>query len=443
MNEAIAKAVDEIARESRTRRHPRLPARRARDPRGGRDAAQAPPEGRRDPAALLAPVRRGAGPRLRAGLAPPHRARDQRGGDLAHRARHPLRDRHGARARQALQSPAEDRPAAHRADFAGGGASSARDAAGAWRAAWPSASTPRRISRPAPTSPRPRSCGPRSPRVILRMAALELGEIAAFPFLEPPTPRQIEDGYRSLFELGAIDDEARPHAARAASSRSCRVDPRIGRMLARRARVQLPVRDGDPRRGALDPGSARPAPGQARRNPTAPTRNSATSPPISCSSSTCGSSSTRPSATRSPTASSGDLPRAFPLVRAHARVARPRRAAARDGRGARRSARTRRTPPTSRCTARSSPGLISNVGLKAQEGDHYNAPRGIPVRHLAGFGPEEEPAALGDGGRAAGDDARLRPQRRARRARSGSRRRRRTSSRARTPSRTGTGRAAR
>src|SRR5476649_2273345 len=32
--------------------------------------------------------------------------------------------------------------------------------------------------------------------VILRMASLELGPIAEFPFIEPPTPRQIEDGYR-------------------------------------------------------------------------------------------------------------------------------------------------------------------------------------------------------------------------------------------------------
>ena len=58
--------------------------------------------------------------------------------------------------------------------------------------------------------------------VILRMAALELGEIAAFPFLEPPTPRQIEDGYRSLFELGAIDERSAPSRRWASSSRSCR-----------------------------------------------------------------------------------------------------------------------------------------------------------------------------------------------------------------------------
>ena len=66
--------------------------------------------------------------------------------------------------------------------------------------------------------------------VILRMAALELGEVSAFPFLEPPTPRQIEDGYRSLFELGAID-EKRALTALGQELAGLPVDPRIGRML--------------------------------------------------------------------------------------------------------------------------------------------------------------------------------------------------------------------
>ncbi|MBL8513797.1 MAG: ATP-dependent RNA helicase HrpA [Betaproteobacteria bacterium] len=41
--------------------------------------------------------------------------------------------------------------------------------------------------------------------VILRMMSLGLGDIADFPFVEPPSPRMIEDGYRQLFELGAVD----------------------------------------------------------------------------------------------------------------------------------------------------------------------------------------------------------------------------------------------
>ncbi len=41
--------------------------------------------------------------------------------------------------------------------------------------------------------------------VILRMMALGLGTVEAFPFLDPPEPRAIADGYRRLDELGAID----------------------------------------------------------------------------------------------------------------------------------------------------------------------------------------------------------------------------------------------
>ncbi|RJP86426.1 MAG: ATP-dependent RNA helicase HrpA [Desulfobacteraceae bacterium] len=40
--------------------------------------------------------------------------------------------------------------------------------------------------------------------VILRMMALKLGDIASFPFIDPPPSRQIRDGFDSLVELGAI-----------------------------------------------------------------------------------------------------------------------------------------------------------------------------------------------------------------------------------------------
>jgi ATP-dependent helicase HrpA len=66
--------------------------------------------------------------------------------------------------------------------------------------------------------------------VILRMAALELGDIAAFPFVEPPTPRQIDDGYKSLFELGALDGKRQLTPLGKELAR-LPVDPRIGRML--------------------------------------------------------------------------------------------------------------------------------------------------------------------------------------------------------------------
>ena len=41
--------------------------------------------------------------------------------------------------------------------------------------------------------------------VILRMAALDIGSVEAFPFLEPPLPRAIADGYQLLQELGALN----------------------------------------------------------------------------------------------------------------------------------------------------------------------------------------------------------------------------------------------
>ncbi len=66
--------------------------------------------------------------------------------------------------------------------------------------------------------------------VILRMAALDLGEIALFPFVEPPTSRQIQDGYQVLFELGAID-EKRGLTPIGRELARLPVDPRIGRML--------------------------------------------------------------------------------------------------------------------------------------------------------------------------------------------------------------------
>ena len=58
--------------------------------------------------------------------------------------------------------------------------------------------------------------------VILRMAALELGDIEDFPFLDPPDRRQIRDGIRLLQELRR-DRRRRARSRRpAAGSRSCR-----------------------------------------------------------------------------------------------------------------------------------------------------------------------------------------------------------------------------
>lgn len=66
--------------------------------------------------------------------------------------------------------------------------------------------------------------------VILQMKALGLGDIEAFPFIEPPDRRMIRDGYQTLHELGAIDIEYRLTELGRALAR-LPVDPRIGRMV--------------------------------------------------------------------------------------------------------------------------------------------------------------------------------------------------------------------
>ena len=66
--------------------------------------------------------------------------------------------------------------------------------------------------------------------VILRTKALRLGAIEDYPFLDPPKPEAIRDGYKTLFELGAID---RRQELTDVGRKLARlpVDPRIGRMI--------------------------------------------------------------------------------------------------------------------------------------------------------------------------------------------------------------------
>ncbi len=66
--------------------------------------------------------------------------------------------------------------------------------------------------------------------VILRMKALGLGEIAEFPFIEPPSPRMIEDGYRQLFELSAVDAD-KNLTPLGVTLAKFPVDPALARML--------------------------------------------------------------------------------------------------------------------------------------------------------------------------------------------------------------------
>ena len=66
--------------------------------------------------------------------------------------------------------------------------------------------------------------------VILRMKALGLGAVEDFPFLDPPPPRMITDGYLLLNELGAVDD-ARELTALGRELARLPIDPKVGRMI--------------------------------------------------------------------------------------------------------------------------------------------------------------------------------------------------------------------
>lgn len=66
--------------------------------------------------------------------------------------------------------------------------------------------------------------------VILRMAALKLGDVVAFPFLEMPDSRYINDGFQVLLELGAVNEH---NGLTKLGEQMARlpIDPKIARIL--------------------------------------------------------------------------------------------------------------------------------------------------------------------------------------------------------------------
>ncbi|KQB86549.1 ATP-dependent RNA helicase HrpA [Corynebacterium lowii] len=77
--------------------------------------------------------------------------------------------------------------------------------------------------------------------VILQMASLKLGDIAQFPFVQPPEARHIRDGLNLLHELGAISQrhhEGLPKLTRIGRDLArIPVDPRLARMLVEAHRL--------------------------------------------------------------------------------------------------------------------------------------------------------------------------------------------------------------
>ncbi|HJW27114.1 MAG TPA: ATP-dependent RNA helicase HrpA [Rhodocyclaceae bacterium] len=66
--------------------------------------------------------------------------------------------------------------------------------------------------------------------VILRMKSLRLTEVESFPFIEPPPPKAIADGYALLQELGALDDDNQLTQVGQGLAR-LPLDPRIARII--------------------------------------------------------------------------------------------------------------------------------------------------------------------------------------------------------------------
>jgi ATP-dependent helicase HrpA len=71
--------------------------------------------------------------------------------------------------------------------------------------------------------------------VLLQMAALDLGDVADFPFIDPPDRRAVADGIALLEELGALDASDTPTRQRLTDTgralAALPLDPRIARMV--------------------------------------------------------------------------------------------------------------------------------------------------------------------------------------------------------------------
>lgn len=108
--------------------------------------------------------------------------------------------------------------------------------------------------------------------VILQMAALGLGDVAAFPFLDPPDHRSVRDGLALLEELGALDPEPggdgprlTPVGRRLAQ---LPIDPRFGRMVLEAERLDC-VREVLVIASALSIQDVRETPNEQREQATA------------------------------------------------------------------------------------------------------------------------------------------------------------------------------
>lgn len=128
--------------------------------------------------------------------------------------------------------------------------------------------------------------------VILQMTSLGLGDIAAFPFVEPPDRRQVTDGVHLLTELGALDPSITDvHKRLTTVGRKLAqlpVDPRMGRMVLEAAANGC-VREVMIIAAALSIQDPRERPAEHQQAAGRSTRASRTRPRTSSPTSTCGS----------------------------------------------------------------------------------------------------------------------------------------------------------
>lgn len=75
--------------------------------------------------------------------------------------------------------------------------------------------------------------------VILQMMALNFGKIEAFPFVQPPDSRSINDGFKLLEELGAIDSQQGRQRLTTKGKQLAKlpIDPRYARMVIEAANL--------------------------------------------------------------------------------------------------------------------------------------------------------------------------------------------------------------
>ncbi|MGO1582510.1 MAG: DUF3418 domain-containing protein [Actinomycetaceae bacterium] len=73
--------------------------------------------------------------------------------------------------------------------------------------------------------------------VILQMAALGLGDVAKFPFVDPPDTKAVRDGVQQLEEIGALEPGSTELTRVGRDLARLPVDPRLGRMLLEAERL--------------------------------------------------------------------------------------------------------------------------------------------------------------------------------------------------------------